>query len=82
MLFTLLEISFLHPSPLHEFKSMSGNTKWLLKLLLKIYTIISTYISLFKARGIERDADFSGKKHCKPHGNGQECLFLSYGKRE
>lgn len=61
---------------------MSGNINWLLKLLLKIYTIISTYVSLFKARSIERDADFSGKKHCKPHDNGQECLFLSYGKRE
>ena len=75
-------ISFLHPSPLHGFKSMSRNIIWLLKLLLKIYTIISTYISLFKAIGIDRDAELSGKKHCKPHGSGQEFLILSYRKRE
>ena len=55
-------ISSLHPSPLHGFKSMSRNIKWLLKLLLKIYTIISTYISLFKAKSIDRDTELSGKK--------------------
>ena len=37
-------ISFLHPSPLHGFRSMSRNIKWLLKLLLKF---IPSFLLIF-----------------------------------
>lgn len=65
MLFTLLEISFLQPSPLHGFKINEYFKKWLFKFLLKIDPIISTYTSLLKASHMDMDVYSLPRKDCK-----------------